>query len=734
MSDNYRSLGVADPRYETPKGFKGELYPPQKTVLYQMIKFEQTKRFYYSDKNDKTYIKINRALLNENISFGKTLVALALIIAAKNEEKNGTNTPKIENIPLTSLMSTALMSTIRSRYNGASDRDNLMSIELKVKNLINATFVIVQTSIISEWEQNIKTFSSLKYFTIHDCKTLLKFQQLFYEKKINEFDIILAKAGKVTNKYAVPGEDAKTVPAQRTISNIVSLITEGSVWKRVIIDDFDSIKLTSGDKTMTTLFTWFISSTRRRSKAQSNFIESGDIDEPNNFISKNINVNSFAEAVNNDSLFELLSVKCLQSYLNEYLNSTKINCVRYVVKGGNAAKLLNNLGISKDAIEALNAGALKTVAERYNIVARDEGDIVRHVLNTCLDKYKEFIDVEIKLKKILTNYPIIFHDIDYNKIKYEKKEDVTKNEVEIFVDILKTKTMEDINYVLDKAASFEIIREGMNEVIVRNKMNKEKYGNRLDRLKSNVKEGYCQCCSCPFDDSPVYILNGCCQLLICSDCIVEGAESNKKYISRCPNCMEKVDLKKIIYIDQNINLERIFDDSVVFEKDQEKTEKTNVIYNAKIDVLVKLMNEEVPNTIDYVQINTMSEANLLWGNMDIPYAGGDKKWLIVGVYPESSAEISQVFTKLGINHVLLSGDKNKIERLKKIYKEDDACRAMIVTASKDYSGMNLQFTTHLALFHNIINNDVRTQAIGRAQRLGRKCNLTVIEIFYESEI
>ena len=48
------------------------------------------------------------------------------------------------------------------------------------------------------------------------------------------------------------------------------------------------------------------------------------------------------------------------------------------------------------------------------------------------------------------------------------------------------------------------------------------------------------------------------------------------------------------------------------------------------------------------------------------------------------------------------------------------------------SGLNLQSATDIIIYHEL-NNELETQVIGRAQRLGRKEGLNVYYLFHENE-
>ena len=86
-----------DPRAPNPDGFKGNLYPPQATLLYAMCKFENhpSLTIHYNNPNHTGRIYVdnqlnltsNRGVLSEKTSFGKTVLALALVCANQLPKK-----------------------------------------------------------------------------------------------------------------------------------------------------------------------------------------------------------------------------------------------------------------------------------------------------------------------------------------------------------------------------------------------------------------------------------------------------------------------------------------------------------------------------------------------------------------------------------------------------------------------------------------------------------------------
>jgi len=104
--------------------------------------------------------------------------------------------------------------------------------------------------------------------------------------------------------------------------------------------------------------------------------------------------------------------------------------------------------------------------------------------------------------------------------------------------------------------------------------------------------------------------------------------------------------------------------------------------------------------------------------------------LIFSEYDNSFIEIEELLDQCNIKHARLKG--NSINKNVHEYKTKDL-QVLMVNSNAYGSGLNLENTTDVVLFHKF-DNDIEKQIIGRAQRPGRESKLNVWYLLNENEI
>lgn len=104
--------------------------------------------------------------------------------------------------------------------------------------------------------------------------------------------------------------------------------------------------------------------------------------------------------------------------------------------------------------------------------------------------------------------------------------------------------------------------------------------------------------------------------------------------------------------------------------------------------------------------------------------------LIFSEYDNSFNEIEELLNQCNIKHARLKG--NSINKNVQEYKTKDL-QVLMVNSNAYGSGLNLENTTDVVLFHKF-DNDIEKQIIGRAQRPGRSSKLNVWYLLNENEI
>ena len=81
---------------------------------------------------------------------------------------------------------------------------------------------------------------------------------------------------------------------------------------------------------------------------------------------------------------------------------------------------------------------------------------------------------------------------------------------------------------------------------------------------------------------------------------------------------------------------------------------------------------------------------------------------------------------------LNGGNIKDIDKILIRFKNETDLKILLIDDAYFGVGVNIEYTTDLIFFHNI-DNKIKTQLIGRAQRYGRKNSLNIWEIKYWNE-
>jgi len=218
------------------------------------------------------------------------------------------------------------------------------------------------------------------------------------------------------------------------------------------------------------------------------------------------------------------------------------------------------------------------------------------------------------------------------------------------------------------------------------KRHKEKLDDYLKKIaditeRVNTEEN-CPICLDSVDD-PCAIMN-CCQKSFCLECILMSLKNSNK----CPMC------KAVTRVD-----------SLHIQSDT----NTNKSVKKESGLLSK------SNTLLEIVMN-MKE---------------DSRYLIFSEYDGSFRRISYKLSERSIPFKVLTGNCNAQQKIIQQYKDGEV-KILMLNARNFGAGLNLQMTTDIIIYHEFRSKDLKTQVIGRAQRPGRTCPLTVTYLEHET--
>ena len=206
----------------------------------------------------------------------------------------------------------------------------------------------------------------------------------------------------------------------------------------------------------------------------------------------------------------------------------------------------------------------------------------------------------------------------------------------------------------------------------------------LIRQLNDIKDQYTQRlndnCSICLDTLDKPVLVPCCQNILCGCCILEWVRIHHS----CPLCRSSIQNSSLVYI-------------------KGKNETPTIVSKDKDRPLTK------PETILRIINNNKNG-----------------KFIVFSNYSESFQHILSAFHNNDIKYKELKGQISRRERIIKEFKKG-VIQVLFLNSKNNGAGINLQEASDIILYHEL-NDDLKTQVIGRANRIGRKKSLFVHQL------
>lgn len=204
-----------------------------------------------------------------------------------------------------------------------------------------------------------------------------------------------------------------------------------------------------------------------------------------------------------------------------------------------------------------------------------------------------------------------------------------------------------------------------------------------DRFSDMLKND-CPICRCEIENP---VMMPCCQNIFCGACMLDWCKD--KPCPTCPMCRTNVNFKTMIYITDGTEEKQE-------AKVPEKPDENKIL--PKPETIVKIITE-------------------LQRKKENP------KIIIFSSYDETFTIIKRFLDSSDIDYKELKGSVFARKKIVKAYKTGQA-PVIFLNSNYNGAGINLQETTDIILYHEM-THDVKTQLLGRANRIGRKESLTV---------
>lgn len=761
-------------RVKAPRNFTLTLLPHQELTVAAMIDLERKRMISFWKLDNEEQFTLGRmetsaGVLREELGSGKTFEILALIMLNPDVRK----VKEIGGLP-----------TCESWHNQDHEvrhRNKFVypcgrtETRLMYSKYYASTLIFVAKSVIDQWYEAITEHTNLRTFVIADVHAMHDFYKMAFhpelcDEVVSDYDIILVKNGDISGKFDKPElkgsilEDVKKKP----IITVFSELFRDAMWKRVVLDDFDTLGVPSNAKIIPSLFTWFVSATKKNVTKEPkkreywyNLEEILDNYRPTYLDSRyNAELFTFGSIANSpEDSRRSAGASIIHFHIYKFINPNE-----QVVGALNAMA-------TEDAVnfaEMLNADAIGTAAKKANIKSNNPVDVFKKVLDDKWDSYihhGKVITYADDVNSYVLSLPTPDSENKGDRISIAGLEEVRKN-VEApgpksaFVKLVKLQE--------------ESVARKIQEVKINSSRSRETASKAIDRVKTNLKEGVCPIVCIPLNEAAGVVIMTCCGTTMSVEAAQMGMSLKKDRQGGirgvCPNCRTTISQKNIVLIDRAMGIDNLIsheitDDPVDVPTKVKSNDVTKPVVpivpvprikntgasapedmetKDKYNCLAAILNRPLAEVKDIYSEQVVNGINIkLQGLMQGEHDKGeapvdDKKALVFANFAETLDIIRDKLDACGISFSMLHGTHDQIRTMVKMYNlpntHPNSIKVLLINGAQYAAGLNLQATTDLIYVHVVTDSAIESQIAGRAARIGRRYNLNIHYIGYENEI
>jgi superfamily II DNA/RNA helicase len=112
--------------------------------------------------------------------------------------------------------------------------------------------------------------------------------------------------------------------------------------------------------------------------------------------------------------------------------------------------------------------------------------------------------------------------------------------------------------------------------------------------------------------------------------------------------------------------------------------------------------------------------------------GLERKVLVFANYDETIENVESSLKGAGYSVSKLYGTYNQMNTVINDFRRSG--HVMLINSTRVCAGLNLQFATDIVFMHVMNDRNTEVQVCGRAQRIGRTCNLRIHYLMYNNEV
>ena len=353
-----------------------------------------------------------------------------------------------------------------------------------------------------------------------------------------------------------------------------------------------------------------------------------------------------------------------------------------------------------------NAGFIKTIfADLFDHLAIDFVKIL------VLKNNSAYVDASIRLPAPNIHYlqctsPVelrVLHGYaDHEVIRCLNARDVTTalrlisptqlNTEESLIDLQISRYTKEVNNLclrIDCLQTMEFDSEDTRTAEVRKlESKKTEVTQKIDGIRDRIRSAD-TCCIC-YEDFRVKTISPCCSNAFCFACMKTWLSRNAK----CPLCKEQMMSEDLMVVDDGVAPTKPFASQTELSPSNDKLKNLRILLTQKM-------------------------------------APGAKV-LIFSSFEMSFNSISKVMQEENLEFKCLKGNSSQLRSIVRQYKDGDL-NIMFVNAKYFGSGLNLENTTDIVMFHKL-DSEIEKQVIGRAQRYGRDKPLNIWYLLHENEM
>ena len=482
-------------RIKQPDDIKTPLKFHQMALIRYCKRLEKTECSPLKKRIGNAEFKISTKIgvIGDVVGSGKTLSILGLISSTKNTryEYNFTN-------------------QYTNTYAGqGGDLCQINCVKCPEEEVYTTSIIIVPHTIFKQWDTTIKTQTTLTHLCINNKKTLEKFGEIFKKSTnikdtFNSFDIILISSTFLSKFETMLTEDININASTDTWDPAPDYL-----FRRVIFDEADTIKIPRHIIAIQPMFLWVISSTYKTltkpygTSYWRNY-QTGEISEHysssngftqrtqlNGMINKGYIFKHMCNFTNmSENIRKYFVVKNSDSFVNEafQLLPPKEHIIK--CKTPFALHVLSQ-SASQEILYHINAGDIQGALDKLECDKVSEKDLIGAVTK----------DLTIK--------------IENKKLEYE------------YNSKLKSSNKQQQQVTLEKI---------QNKIV--------ELQTKIDNITHKLEEStYCNIC---FDDMSCQTIAPCCNTKFCLECITKWLSQKQS----CPFCRASIDINGLIVVDE----------------------------------------------------------------------------------------------------------------------------------------------------------------------------------------